>query len=157
MGFKQLIFFIGTDANGFTSKDHLEIGKKLQKFEDNYLRAEKLWGPGGLESLNKLSLINSFRNPSARNLTIEREYGRELQKHLDADLCNIDESSCIQPIIDDHFKSSLASNASTGKNDSNPTEKPASALNLPKSSQTGISNINLTVGIMTSKPTDITE
>ena len=47
-------------------------------------------------------------------------------------------------------------NASTGKNASNPTEKPDSALNLPKSSQTTIINANLTDGIMTSKPTDIT-
>ena len=149
--------FTGTDANGFTSKDHLEIGKKLQKFEDNYLRAEKLWGPGGLESLNKLSLSNSFRNPSARNLTIEREYGRLLQKHMDTKICNVMENSCIKPIIDDHFKSSLASNVSTGKNDSKQTEKPTSAFTLSKLSQTAIINKDLTVGIMTSKPTDITE
>ena len=67
------------------------------------------------------------------------------------------ETSCLQPIIDDHFKSSLASNASTGKNDSKQTEKPTSAFTLPKLSQTAIINTNLTVGIMTSKPTDITE
>ena len=152
-----LILFTGTDANGFTSKDHLEIGKKLQKFEDQHLLGLKLFGPGGLNDLNTLSLSNSFRNPTARNITIEREFGRELQKHMDTKICNVIENSCIQPIIDDHFKSSLASNVSAGKNDSKPTEKPASALNLPKSSQTAIINTDLTVGIITSKPTDITE
>ena len=104
-------------------------------------------------------LSNTFRNSKTRNLTIEREFGRELQKHMSVKICNFRESSCIKPIIDDHFKNSLASNASTGKNmpkiclknvytylqcteknDSKPTEKPASALNLPK---------------LPSKPTDI--
>ena len=150
MVLNSLILFAGTDANGFTSKDHLEIGKKLAKFEEHHLQGLKLWGPGGLGH-------QTFRSSTARNLTIEREFGRELQKHMDTKICNIMENSCIKPIIDDHFKSSLASNVSTGKNDSKPTEKPTSALNLPKSSQTGISNTNLTVGIMTSKPTDITE
>ena len=115
--------FTGTDANDFTSKDHLEIGKKLQKFEDNHLLGRKLFGPGGLNYLNL--------NPTSRNLTIVREFHRELRKHS-IKLCDILETSCIKPIIDDHFKSSLASNASTGKTDSKPTENPASALNLPK-------------------------
>ena len=144
--------FTGTDANGFTSKDHLEIGKKLQKFEDDHLLGQKLWGPGGLGPKTK-----TFRNSTARNLTIEREFGRLLQKRMSVKLCNVMETSCIKPIIDDHFNKSLARNASTGKNDSKPTEKPASALNLPKSSQTTILNTDLTVGIMTSKLRDITE
>ena len=138
-----LILFTGTTANGFTSKDHLEIGKKLAKFEEHHRTTQKL--------------VKRFNNSTARNLTIERDLGRELQKHMDTKICNIMENSCIKPIIDDHFKNSLASNASTGKNDSKLTENPVSALNLPKSSQTGISNTDLTVGIITSKPTDITE
>ena len=146
--------FTGTDANGFTSKDHLEIGKKLQKFEDEHLLEQKLWGPGGLGSQYNFQLP---LNSTARNLTIEREFGRAMRKLLSVKLCNVRETSCIQPIIDDHFKKSLAKNASTGKNDSKPTEKPALALNLTKSSQTAIINTDLTVGIMTSKPTDITE
>ena len=142
-----LILFTGTDANGFTSKDHLEIGEKLAKFEDHYLQGWKL----GKRSSNS----------TARNLTTEKEIGRELEEHIynDSKICSFLESSCIKPIIDDHFKNSLASNASTGKNmpkiclknvytylqcteknDSKPTEKPASALNLPK---------------LSSKPTDI--
>ena len=52
------------------------------------------------------------------------ELGRELQKQMDTKICNVLESSCIEPIIDDHFKSSLASNASTEKSDSKPTENP---------------------------------
>ena len=100
-------------------------------------------------------LSNTFRNSKTRNLTIEREFGRELQKHMSVKICNFRESSCIKPIIDDHFKNSLARNASTGKNDSKPTENPASALNLTKLSQTAIINTDLTEQIMTSKPTDI--
>ena len=134
--------FTGTDANGFTSKDHLEIGKKLQKLEDHYLQGQKLWD------------LQPKGNFTGRNFTTEMEWNREFQKYLSVKICDVHESSCIKSIIDDHLKNSLASNASSGKNDSKPTEKPASALNLSKSSQTLISNTDLTVGIMTSEITE---
>jgi hypothetical protein len=135
----SLTLFTGTDANGFTSKDHLEIGKKLQKLEDHYLQGQKLWD------------LQPKGNFTGRNFTTEMEWNREFQKYLAVKICDVHESSCIKSIIDDHLKNSLASNASSGKNDSKPTEKPASALNLSKSSQTLISNTDLTVGIMTSE------
>ena len=63
------------------------------------------------------------------------------------------ERSCIHPVVK-KWIDSLPSNA---KNNSKPTEKHDSVSNLPKLSQTAISNTDLTVGVTTSTTTDITE
>ena len=83
------------------------------------------------------------------------------------------ERSCIKPVVHEHFRKKgfeqkkisesegverlIDSFASTAKNDSKPTEKPDSPPNLPKLSQTAISNTDLTLGVTTPTTTDITE
>ena len=138
----SLTFFTGTTANGHTSKDHLEIDEKIAKIHDPLLQMDKYF--------------KQRENGAERNVTAIEKNIQDMKSQK----CRFQhsESSCIKSVIDDHFKNSSAKNASaTGQNDSKPTEKPASALNSQKSSQTAILNTDLTDGIITSKTTDITE
>ena len=82
------------------------------------------------------------------------------------------ERSCIKPVVHEHFRKKgyeqksiseakgvekfIDMLASTAKNNSKLSEKPDSASNLPKLSQTAISNPDSTVGVTTST-TKVTE
>ena len=108
-----LIFFIGTTASGHTSKGINEKGAKLNA-----------------------RMYDHLLNSSVSGHTL-----KFAQIKASINSCN-GESSCLKPVIDDHFPQRLNNRiinhfASTGKNDSKQTEKPESALNLPKLSKNG--------------------
>ena len=131
------MYFTGTTANSHTSEDHLEINEKLAEIHDPHLQLDKYF--------------KQRENGAKRNITFLEKNKQDMASQK----CKYYESSCIKSIVEDHFKNSSAMNASAiGQNDSKQTEKPASALDSQKSSQTAILNTNLTDGITT---TDITE
>ena len=87
---------------------------------------------------------------TAKNNQTSKIVGKNETLHNRTKSCK-SERSCIHPVVKKWIDSLNA------KNNSKPTEKHDSVSNLPKLSQTAISNTDLTVGVTTSTTTDITE
>ena len=128
------------------------------------------------EQLNILLGTTRSNNTSKTVGNYETEYTRNqnsFERVKDTAKSCKGERSCIKPIVHEHYRKQgfeqkkiseskgverlIDSLASTAKNNSKPTEKIDSASNLPKLSQTAISNTNLTLGDKTSTTTDITK
>ena len=129
--FEQLNILLGTTRSNNTSKT---VGNYETEYTRNQNSFERVKDTAksckGERSCIKLAIHEYFRNEG---------FGQKF----------ISESKGVEKWIN--------SLASTAKNNSKPEEKPKSASNLPKLSQTAISNTDLTVGVTTSKTTDITK
>ena len=127
------------------------------------------------EQLNILLGTTRSNNTSKTVGNYETEYTRNqnsFERVKDTAKSCKGERSCIKPVVHEHFRKKgyeqksiseakgvekfIDMLASTAKNNSKPSEKPDSASNLPKLSQTAISNPDSTVGVTTST-TKVTE